>query len=75
MALVASLIDVYCWILILDVALSWFVRDPRNELRVLLGRLTEPVLFPIRRIVRTPGLDFSAMIAILLLQALRRSLV
>lgn len=68
------LIDLYCWVLILDVILSWFIRDPRHELRVLLGQLTDPVLSPIRKVVRTPGLDFSAMIAILILQGFGRFL-
>lgn len=75
MTFLATLIDVYCWILILDVALSWFVRNPGHPLRIALGRLTDPVLAPIRRVVRVPGLDFSAMIVIVLLQALARSLV
>ena len=75
MAFLATLIDVYCWVLILDVALSWFLRNPAHPLRLGLGRLTDPVLAPIRRLVRTPGLDFSAMIVIVLLQAVRNSLV
>lgn len=75
MHLAATLIDVFCSVLILDVALSWFIRNPRNQLRLLLGKLTNPVLDPIRKLVPTPGLDFSAMIVIIALQAIRRGLV
>ena len=73
--MLARLIDLYSAILLIDVFLSWMVQDPRHPARVFLGRLTDPVLDPIRKLMPTPGLDFSPMIALLVLQSIRRGLV
>ena len=50
---------------------SWFVRDGRGPLMGFLTDVTEPILGPLRRIIPTGmGVDFSPMVAILLLYVL-----
>lgn len=49
--------------------LSWFSPRPANILSIYLYRVTEPFLVPLRRIMpRTGMVDFSPLLAILLLQ-------
>ena len=48
--------------------LSWFSPRP-NALTILLDRITEPILAPLRRIVPQAGMfDFTPLVAIILLQ-------
>jgi YggT family protein len=52
-------------------AASWFVRDVGNAVMRFLFDVTEPVLSPLRRIMPTAmGVDFSPMVAILVLYLL-----
>lgn len=62
------------WILILARVILSFIRiDPYHPLVRLVYDLTEPILAPIRRILPPmSGLDFSPLIALLLLQLLFR---
>lgn len=49
-------------------AASWFVRDTQSSLMRFLFDVTEPILAPLRRFIPTGmGVDFSPMIAILIL--------
>ncbi len=49
-------------------AASWFVRDTQSSLMRFLIDVTEPILAPLRRFIPTGmGVDFSPMIAILIL--------
>jgi YggT family protein len=60
-------LDIYMWVIIIRALLSWVNPDPFNPMVRLLGRLTDPVLDPIRRLVPTKslGLDLSPLIAVL----------
>ena len=50
---------------------SWFVRDSTNALMRFLVDVTEPILAPLRRLIpMATGVDFSPMIAILVLYLL-----
>ena len=62
------------WILILARVILSFIRiDPYHPIVRLVYDLTEPILAPIRRILPPmSGLDFSPLIALLLLQLLFR---
>jgi YggT family protein len=54
---------------------SWFGMDPRSPIIQVLDQITEPILDPIRRIMPRLGMiDFSPLIAILLLQFVSRGL-
>lgn len=51
--------------------LSWFQMDPRSPLIQALNSITEPIIEPIRRIMpRIAMMDFSPLVAILLIQFL-----
>ena len=53
----------------LRIILSWFSPGPTNILVNILYQVTEPILAPLRRIIPKVGLlDFSPMVAIVLLQ-------
>ncbi len=73
--LLARLIEIYYWLIFARVILSWFIRDPSNPIYRFLHGITEPVLGPIRRIMPNLGLDFSPMIAFLLLEMIKRFLI
>lgn len=57
-------------LLIAYVVLSYFM-DPFHPIRVTINRVVEPVLNPIRRILPQTGMvDFSPLVAIIILQIL-----
>ena len=63
------LCDVLTIAILLRVILSWFSPRPTNILAVILYRVTEPLLAPLRRIIPRVGmLDFTSLVAIILLQ-------
>ena len=67
-----ALLQVYTWLILARVILSWVNPQPRNELLLWVIRLTEPVLGPLRRLIPIPGLDLSPLVAWLLIQLLMR---
>ncbi len=79
MIVLAQLIDFIARLLILivviDAVLSFFM-PPYHPLRVALGRIVNPMLDPIRRVVPPLGMfDISPLILILLIQFLSRVLI
>ena len=51
--------------------MSWFSPSPTNMLAVILYRVTEPLLSPLRRIIPRAGMfDFTPLVAIILLQVI-----
>ena len=57
------------------VILSWINLGARNPVSVIIYQVTEPILQPIRRVMPTLGmLDFSPMIAIILITVVQRIL-
>ena len=75
MRFAGTLIDLYSLVVLLAVVLSWVRMDPREPLARFVYGLTEPVLAPIRNLLPPMGgLDFSPMVLLLLLRALRRIL-
>jgi YggT family protein len=75
--LLARLIDIYTIVIIIRAIISWVQPNPYNPIIQLLYRVTEPVLYPIRRMLfrykgmRDTGIDFSPFIAIILLYVLK----
>jgi YggT family protein len=75
--LLARLIDIYSLVIIVRAIISWVQPNPYNPIVQLLYRVTEPVLYPIRRVLfrykgmRNTGIDFSPFIAIILLYTLK----
>ncbi|MGT2907129.1 YggT family protein [Streptococcus dentiloxodontae] len=74
--LLSRLITVYSWILIIYALLSWFPGAYDTWFGRLLHQLSEPILRPLRRFNLTiAGLDFTIMVAIVLMQVLYRLVV
>ena len=62
------LCEVLTFAIFIRVILSWFVTQP-NTLTLILDKIIEPILAPLRRIIPRAGMfDFTPMIAIILLQ-------
>jgi YggT family protein len=71
MALI-TVLDIFTWVLLARVLLSWFIRDPSNPLMRFLGGLVDPLLAPLSRILTFGGIDFAPIVALLVVQALQR---
>jgi YggT family protein len=64
--------DVLTILILLRVIMSWYLPRPTNMLLVILYRVTEPLLAPLRRIIPRIGMfDLSPLVAIILLQVIR----
>jgi YggT family protein len=71
-------LDIYIWILIARVFMSWLTPNPYHPLVRTINRLTEPVLLPIRRRLpggRSLGIDFSPLVAIFAISLLQLLLI
>jgi len=70
---ISILSDVLYVSLIGRVVLSWLNVSPESPIAKIIEQITEPVLLPIRRIMPRVGmLDFSPMVAILLITIIVR---
>jgi len=78
--LIVTILNIYVWILIAAVIISWLVafniinrqNDIVRQVTYALYRLTEPVLGPIRRLLPDlGGLDVSPVIAIIIVYFIR----
>jgi len=81
---IAWLIDLYIWIIIAQVILSWLVAfnvvNTSNRFVYSVGRglyaVTEPVMGRLRRVLPTAGgIDFTPMVAIIALLFLKNVVV
>lgn len=67
-------IDVFFYAILLQVILSWV--NPYSPISGVLDSLTKPILAPIRRILPVAsGLDFSPLVALILIQMLNISVL
>ena len=82
--LILQIIDIYIYILIVWVVVSWLVAFDVINLRNrfartvydVLNRLTDPVMRPIRRILpNLGGLDLSPLVVFILLMFIQRLLL
>jgi YggT family protein len=72
--LIDFLIGLYIFILFFRVLLSWMPVDRNSGFVRVLYAITEPLLEPIRNLLpSTGGFDFSSMVLIILLVALRHA--
>ncbi|OIV46164.1 hypothetical protein BK025_13755 [Sodalis sp. TME1] len=70
LALLKAAGELVFWVVIIRSLLSW-VSQGRSPMDVVLYQLSEPLMYPIRRILPAMGgIDFSAMVVILILYAL-----
>jgi YggT family protein len=66
-------IEILILMIVVSSILSWFNPSPRNPVVKLLSAVVDPLLHPIRAILpASSGLDFSPMVAILILWFLQK---
>ncbi|MBU3911447.1 MAG: YggT family protein [Candidatus Omnitrophica bacterium] len=82
LAAIASLLNVIFtvmyWLLLIRALVSWVNPDPYNPVVQFLYKTTEPILYPIRKMLPIKmgiGIDISPIIAFLILIFLRSFLV
>ena len=66
------------WLILVRALISWVNPDPYNPIVKFLNKVTEPILYPIRRVLSRSlriGIDISPIIAFLLIMFLRSFLV
>lgn len=76
LALLASLVfNILYILLVIRIILSW-VGDTHNELVQIVYRVTDPILVPFRRLpLQIGGIDFSPIVAFLVLSVVRNFVV
>lgn len=66
-------LGIYVWVIIIRALISWVNPDPYNPVVRFLYRITEPVLYRIRRFIPVlGGLDLSPIVAIFAIIFIRR---
>ncbi|ELK45065.1 YggT family protein [Bacillus sp. SB49] len=67
--IIGTVIQLYSWVLIIYILLTWFPGARESSFGEILGRLAEPFLEPFRRIIPPLGMiDISPIVAILVLR-------
>ena len=70
--IIRVLCDVLAIFILPRVVVSWYSPGATNNPVIILYRITEPLLAPLRRIIPRFGpLDFSPLVAVILLQLIR----
>jgi YggT family protein len=70
--LLIGLLDIYSFVVLGAVVISWLQLPPSNPVATFLHTLTEPLLAPIRRVLPDMGgIDFSPLILLVGLRMLR----
>lgn len=71
--LIRALCDVLTYAIVARAILSWFPIRYDNPIVVFLNQITEPFLSPLRRVIPRLGMiDITPLIAVLILQLIRR---
>ena len=73
--LLVAVLQVYSWLIIVRVIQGWVNPRPRNEILLMVIRLTEPVLGFLRALIPLRGIDLSPIVAWLLIKLLMRLIV
>lgn len=73
--LIVAVLQVYSWLIIVRVIQSWVNPRPRNEILLMVIRMTEPLLGFLRALIPLRGIDLSPILAWLLIQLLMRLIV
>ena len=70
--ILVSLLNIYMWVIVIRVLISWINPDPYNPIVQFLRGVTDPAIEGVRRIMPSflwsTGLDFTPLILFLLLQ-------
>ncbi len=81
--LLSKAIDIYMFIVLVNVLLSWVVFGIQNtfvrQIYTFTGQVVDPVLQPIRSVLnpvsRNIGIDFSPIVLLILLHTLNKMLI
>jgi YggT family protein len=70
--IILGLINIYIWVIIIAALISWVNPDPRNQLVVILHRLSDPAYQLVRRYMPTVfnGIDLAPLLIVIGLQVL-----
>jgi YggT family protein len=74
----ASLLNIYFWIVIISAVLTWVRPDPYNPIIRTLRALTEPVFYRVRKwlpFTYMNGLDFSPVVVLLAIELVNRIVI
>ena len=68
-SIIGLLLTIYMWMIIVRAVISWVSPHPQNPIVQFLGRVTDPALYHVRRLlpVSYGGIDFSPIILILII--------
>ncbi len=75
MKLALAILNVFSLLIFVRVILSWVNPNPRNELLLMVVRVTEPVLGQLRALIPIRGVDLSPIVAWLLIRLLMKLIV
>ena len=74
-SIIVMLVNIYSFVILARVLMSWVNVDPYSPLARVIYDLTEPVLAPARNLLPPAGgLDFSPIVVLVLLQVLAQIL-
>lgn len=76
--ILSLLLTIAYWLILIRALISWVNPDPYNPIVQFLYKATEPILYPIRKILPSTlgfGIDISPIIAFLAIMFLRSFLV
>ncbi len=73
--LLLSVCQVYSWLIIIRVLIGWLAPGTRNEVLLMVCRVTDPLLDRLRPLLPLPGIDLSPILALLLVRLVCRLLV
>jgi YggT family protein len=77
--LLSSLLEIYTYVILVSVLLSWVNPDPHNPIVRFLRQITEPVFDFARRLLPTAlhrtGIDFSPIIVLVAIMLVRNVLL
>jgi YggT family protein len=75
--IIGLVLTLYMWLIIARALISWVNPDPYNPVVQFLYKVTEPILFPIRRMMGTfsIGIDLSPLIVVFIILFLQSFLV
>ncbi len=76
MILLFFLLDLYQFVVLVSVALSWLRLSPQNPVVRVTSALTDPVLAPLRRVIPPlAGFDITPLVLLLVIQLVKRLLL
>jgi len=77
-AVLSIVLTILQWLIIIRALLSWVNPDPNNTIVQVIYNITEPIIYPLRRILPFSlkfGLDISPLLALLIIIFLQQFLI